>query len=174
MGLRSVPVTRGWPERRRLHGQAPPDRRPMVARVRRVPRRALHFDRAWRRRLQPRLAVLRRCRVVAGIATCPASISRHVRAGHGRGVGGRRSSRGRARRPGVGAASTSERGWFSSAPVAPGELTARRVSVDAVHGPADGGTSTWSSAAPSPSPRASELSATIRARRRWSSGNGDW
>ena len=60
--------------------------------------------------LQPRLAVLRRCRVSSGTATCPATISRPVRAGHKRGVGGRRSGQGRVLRPGVGAASTSERG----------------------------------------------------------------
>ena len=41
----------------------------------------------------------------SGIATCPATISRPVRAGHRRGVGGWRSSQGRVLRPGVGAAS---------------------------------------------------------------------
>ena len=84
----------------------------MVARVRRVPRRALHFDRAWRRGLQPCLAVLRRCRG-QNPASPLAQRAYHVKYGRATGaewVGALHP--GGVLRPGVGAASASERGPF--------------------------------------------------------------
>ena len=104
--------TGGWPERHRPHGQAPPDLRPMVARVRRVPRRALHFDRAWR--LGSNL--VSPCSGGAGPITPASPLAQpayHVKYGRATGaewVGALHP--GGVLRPGVGAASPSERGPF--------------------------------------------------------------
>ena len=145
----------------------------MVARVRRVPRRALHFDRAWRLGLQPCLAVLRRCRG-QNPASPLAQRAYHVKYGRATSaewVGALHP--GGVLRPGVGAASASERGPFRTPRVAPGKLTARAFPSAPCPWPVDGATPAWSSATPSPSSRASEPSAATGARRRWPSGSHD-